>query len=155
MPRGPTPVPVTANNGPLSRLNEKLHRALNGPCVAKMFPSLSWKGNVEAGGVQQVMVVVKTLGMLVLSPGQGQDRSRGPSRDGPRCAELAVRCLQVHLVPAHLGACEALSFPFLLARKGIPFLGGGDNCLANSSSPGSRESVVFKYPRRSKPGWQR
>lgn len=88
-----------------------------------MFPSLYWKGNVEDGDMQQVMVVAQTLGMVVLSPRQSQDRCREPTRDGSHCVELAMRWqnghLQVHQVPAHLGAREALSFPFLLGCKGI------------------------------------
>lgn len=49
-------------------------------------------------------------------PQAGPGLCHEPTRDGPRCVELTMRWqnghLQVRQVPAHLGAREALSFPF-------------------------------------------
>lgn len=77
----------------------------------------------------------------------GRDPRNAHSCDGTRCTAVTVMrrtgYLLSHAIPARLGICFAMPFSLFSPAQKSHFLSVGDNCLANNSSLGLRESIVF------------
>jgi len=161
VPRAPAPVPVAANNVPLSWVEhrEKSHRVLLMAPVLSMLPlplERTWRGQRQ----HQVTLGVRSRGDVSFTGCLGAGGQSCPGvRSSPWPARLGRDPRTAHSCD---GACRELNtsyltpsqrvwestlpclFPFSSPAQESLFPGVGDNCLANNSSLGSRESVVFK-----------